>query len=127
METISTIEIKGKEYNVRGLGFDDMEIISRIIEKTDFDLSKYESEAQAVMSKKKADLNKEGMKLFLKAITDLLKKYHKAHADFTEFIASLIEVKPDEVKKLPITTPFKVIKELLKDEDSKDFLSSVVK
>jgi hypothetical protein len=127
METISIIEIKGKQYNVRGLGFDDMEIISRIVEKTDFDLSKYESEAQAVMSKKKADLNKEGMKLFLKAVTDLLKKYHKAHADFTEFIASLIGVTPDEVKQLPITTPFKVLKELMKDEDSKDFLSSVVK
>ena len=127
METISKIEIKGKEYNVRGLGFDDMEIISRIIEKTEFDLSKYEAEAQAVMGNKKADLNKEGMKLFLKAITDVLKKYHKAHADFTEFIASLIEVSPDEVKKLPITAPFKIIKELMKDEDSKDFLSSVVK
>lgn len=127
METISTIEIKGKEYSVRGLGFDDMEIISRIIEKTDFDLSKYENEAQAVMKNKKADLNKEGMKLFLKAITDVLKKYHKAHADFTEFIASLISVSPDDVKKLPITAPFKIIKELMKDEDSKDFLSSVVK
>lgn len=125
MDIISKIEIKGKEYEVRALGFDDMEIISRIIEKTDFDLSKYEQEAAAIMKNKKADFQKEGTKLFLKAITDVLKKYHKAHADFTEFVASLISVTPEEVKKMPITTPFKVLKELMKDEDSKDFLSSV--
>ena len=127
MDTISTITLKGKEYNVRGLGFDDMEIISRIIEKTDFDLSKYEKEATSIMQKKKADYQKEGTKLFLVAITDVLKKYHKAHADFTEFIASLINVSQEEVKKMPITTPIVVLKELMKDEDSKDFLSSVAK
>jgi hypothetical protein len=121
---ISTVKIKGQEYQVRGLDFDDTEILSLILDKTDFDFAKYEAEASELMKNKdNAAIEKAGAAIFLKAITDLVKKYHKAHNEFTELVASLIGVEAKDVKKMPISTPIIVLKELAKDEDSLDFFS----
>ncbi|CAM3729700.1 hypothetical protein [Mesobacillus zeae] len=126
IRVISTVKIKGKEYQVRGLNFDDTEIISMILDKTDFDLAKYETEAKELVKaskKNKEKLESLGTAVFLKVITDLTKKYYKVHKEFTELIASLIGVKPENVKTMPISTPLVVLKELAKDEDSLDFFS----
>lgn len=125
IRAISTVIIKGKEYQVRGLDFDDVEILSLILEKTDFDFTKYEEEAANIIksSKESADIEKAGVSVFLKIITDLLKKYHKAHNEVAQLVASLIGVELAAVKKMPISTPIMVLKELSKDEDSRDFFS----
>ncbi len=120
------VVIQGKEYLVRSLSFDDVEIISRIIDNTGIDIAKFEKQAQSI-TKKNANIASEGTKLFLELVSQIIKNYHKVHGDLLEFVASLINVKPDEVKKMPITTPMKVLKELAKDEDARDFFSSVLK
>ena len=120
------VVIQGKEYLVRSLNFDDVEIISRIIDNTGIDIAKFEKQAQAI-TKKDANIASEGTKLFLELISQIIKNYHKVHGDLLEFVASLIKVEVEEVKKMPITTPMKVLKELAKDEDARDFFSSVLK
>lgn len=120
------ITIKGKEYVVRSLNFDDVEVISRIIDHTGVDIAKFENQAQSI-AKKNANIASEGTKLFLELIGQILKNYHKTHHDVIEFVSSLIGVSEEEVRAMPISTPMKVFKELAKDEDARDFFSSVLR
>jgi len=120
------VVIQGKEYLVRSLSFDDVEIISRIIDNTGIDLAKFEKQAQSI-TKKNANIASEGTKLFLELVGHVVKNYHKVHKDLLEFVGSLIDLSVEEVKKMPISTPMKVLKELAKDEDARDFFSSVLK
>jgi iron-sulfur cluster repair protein YtfE (RIC family) len=119
------VTIKGKEYLVRSLNFDDVEVISRIIDNAGVNIGEYEKQAQAI-ARKGADVQAEGTKLFLDLIGQILKNYHKAHRDVLEFVGSLIDVTPEEVRKMPISAPMKVLKELAKDEDARDFFSSLL-
>lgn len=120
------VVIQGKEYLVRSLSFDDVEIISRIIDNAGIDIAKFEKQAQSI-AKKNANVAAEGTKLLLELISQIIKNYHKVHGDLLEFVASLIGVEVKNVKTMPITTPMKVLKELAKDEDARDFFSSVLK
>jgi iron-sulfur cluster repair protein YtfE (RIC family) len=120
------INIKGKEYVIRSLDFDDVEIISRIIDRTGINIGEFENQAKSI-AKKGANIQSEGTRLFLELVGQIVKNYHKAHKDVLEFVASLIGVTSDEVRKMPITAPMKVLKELAKDEDARDFFSSLFK
>jgi iron-sulfur cluster repair protein YtfE (RIC family) len=119
------VTIKGKEYVVRSLNFDDVEIISRIIDHTGVNIGEFEQQAQSI-TREGANVQAEGTKLFLELIGQILKNYHKAHKDVLEFVGSLIGEKPESVSKMPISAPMKVLKELAKDEDARDFFSSLL-
>lgn len=121
------ITIKGKDYEVRELTFDDSRAISEIMDLTNFDLKNFEEDLMELKDKRltKDQLLKAGIGVMGDIIAHLIKNYHKAHKEVGSFLASLIGVTHDEFKKMPITTPVKIIKELSKTVDLKDFLDSV--
>ncbi|CAM4186391.1 hypothetical protein L1N85_11420 [Paenibacillus alkaliterrae] len=119
------IEIKGTVYEVRELVFEDAFHLSTILEKTNFDLKNFNRD---IKGKRLTEdqVKTLGLEVATEIIGHLIRNYHKAHKEVKEILASLIGVSPQEFAKMPLTTPVKIIKELSKTVDLKDFLASAV-
>ena len=124
------IEIKGKEYIVRELTADDVESLSAILDKIDFDIMDFEKQARSMTKGGKLVLNQKiateiMLQLFAQISAKLIRNYHKAHKEMRKFCASLIGATEEEFGKMPITAPAMIIKELAKDGELVNFIKSV--
>jgi len=130
------LEIGGKEYTVRGLQVADIGSFSKILEKMDFRLSAFLSDTgliQAALKRGPQDHKKKGedkqlaqtvgVEAVLRMIDYLIQNYHKAEEELNTWLASLIGVKPDAFKKMPIATPYKILEKLAGAGDLLDFFA----
>lgn len=133
---MAKVEIKGKEYEVRELMFDDVCNLSLILEKTEFDISKFRkkvniSELRRAMGDGETDVTNEqvwenmGIEVLIEMVGHIIRNYHKAHKEVSEWLGSFIGVKQAEFRKMPINTPFVIFKALAEDNDLVDFFKSV--
>lgn len=123
-----SIEIKGKTYEVRELCVEDIEMVSVFLNKIDFDIKNFFNNDELLKATKKGKIEVEqiGIKIILEMINFILKNYHKASKEFCNWMGSLIGVKGEEVKKMPIQTPFLIFQELAKENNLADFFGSAV-
>lgn len=117
------IEIENKEYLVRKLNFEDTYYLSQILYKTGFEIKDFQKTING--EKTEEELKGYFQEFIMEATGFLVVNYHKAFKEVAEWLASLIGVKPSDLKKMPIDTPIKVFKELAKDNDLQLFFKQV--
>ncbi|MCI3922488.1 hypothetical protein MO973_19845 [Paenibacillus sp. TRM 82003] len=118
------IEIKGKQYEVRELTFADSMALSLILDKTGFDLKDFNKEIKGKRLTKE-QTKAIGFEFAMEVFGYIIRNYHKAHKETRNFLASLINVTPEEFEKMPLATPVLIVKELAKTVDLKDFFTPV--
>ena len=118
------IEIKGKEYIVRDLTFEDAELLSLILDKIELDIMEFEKQAKSFT--KGGEITQEmGLQFFSQIAAKLIRNYHKAHKETRKLCAGLIGISEEEFAKMPITAPATIIKELMKSGDLVNFIKSM--
>lgn len=119
------ITIKGKDYEVRELTFADSMALSVILDKTNFNLKDFNKD---VKGKRLMDdqVKSLAFEVVAEMASHIIKNIHRAHKETRALLASLIDVKPEEFDKMPLTTPIQIAKELGKTIDLKDFFKSAV-
>jgi len=141
------IELRGKTYKVRQLEFDDTFRLAEILEKIDFDITKFQGEFKdfdlnpeemELSAKEKKGLSEEeiherkmdkviaaqtkaGRAVVMRIANDVLRNSPKAKKEFREFMGSLIGVKAEQMGHMPIDAPVKILKALAKEHDLMDF------
>lgn len=91
---------------------------------TNLNLKEYFKKNQ-VKPKKDEDLTAAKKLAGIDAIAYILKNSPKAKNEFFHIVAIFEEKTVDEVKKQPITTTIKTIKEIMTDEELMDFFTQV--
>jgi len=128
------MEINGKQYKVRGLIVEDIGAFSKLLDKLEFNLSDFIKDKN-ILQRAKGKVNKPqdhkergedlaeaaGIEIALEIANYLVRNYHKAQEEFNAFMGSLINVKPEAFKKMPINTPFIIFAELAKENELLDF------
>lgn len=119
------IVIKGIEYEVRELTFEDSKILSEILDKTGFDLKNFNKDID-IKRPTKEQISALAVSVASDMAGHIVRNFHKAHKEVKVLLGGLIGVGPDEFAKMPITTPILIIKELSKTINLTDFLKSAV-
>ena len=110
---------------VRKLTFKDTYYMSQILSKMKLDVTVYEEQAKEIM--KQARENNEEitqekgkelmMPILVRAMNDVITNYHLAYNEIRDWMADLINVKPEEIEDMPLDTPYKIFHELAKEND----------
>lgn len=115
------VTLKGTEYTVRNLEFDDVFKLAEILDKIDFDVADFQTDIAGLNAEGNAKVEQAGMITIAKMATHVLKKSHKAKKEFRNFLSSLIGVKPEAMGQMPIDAPIIILKEVAKEHDLLDF------
>ena len=114
-----------EDLKVRKLSFPDTYYVSLIFNKMNFDISKYEKQAQELIKEARENgeeiTHEKGKELIIpilvRALNDALSNYHLAYEPIRDWLASLTGKTPEEIEQMPFDTPYKILEKLAEDND----------
>lgn len=126
-EAKQTVETVETEYKLRDLEADDLFMMTKIISAIGINEFKgcFQSEAvkKAIEGGDKATLKTVGFEVFFEAMNVIVKNIHSCKDDLYTFMSSLSGLEVDQIRKMKAIKFVRMIKDLVKKEEFKDFFT----
>lgn len=123
-ETVSEMETV-EPYTLRDLEADDLFLMTNIINKIGINEFKgcFQSDAVKQALEGNANVKAIGYELFFEAGNVILKNLPLCKEDLYVFLSSLSGIEADQIRKLPMMTFIKMVRDVVKKREFKDFFT----
>lgn len=122
--------MENKEYTLRNLKASDLFMMTKIINKIGIkefkDCFNSPDVKDAITGTETKDVTAVGMQVMLELATVVVSHLPDCEMEIYQFLASLAETNPGEIRELPVNTFIDMILEVFRKEEFTDFFQRVV-